>query len=102
MSSCRIGARCRACPLPGGKPAGRVAALSLTRRLPSTRPALAQVDILGLKSLAPGKPLTMTVTKATGAKFSVTLNQTMNSEQIDWFKAGSALNAMKAKLAGGA
>jgi hypothetical protein len=29
----------------------------------------------------------------------VKLNHTFNEEQIEWFKAGSALNFMKAKLA---
>jgi len=29
----------------------------------------------------------------------VTVNHTFNEEQIQWFKAGSALNLMKQKLA---
>ena len=57
------------------------------------------VDILGLAELAPGKPVTMKVTPASGdAAFEVTLNHTFNEEQIQWFKAGSALNFMKQSL----
>jgi aconitate hydratase len=59
-----------------------------------------KVDILGLASLAPGKPLTMRVHPESGAAaFDVKLNHTFNEEQIEWFKAGSALNFMKKRLA---
>jgi len=55
------------------------------------------VDIVGLAEFAPGKQLTMNVTPANGdAPFSVQLNHTFNEEQISWFRAGSALNVMKA------
>lgn len=60
-----------------------------------------KVDIVGLTTLAPGKPVTLVVHKAQGgAKVNITLNHTFNEEQIEWFKAGSALNFMKAKMAG--
>lgn len=58
-----------------------------------------RVDIVGLSSFAPGKPLTMRVHPDDGAApFEVQLNHTFNAEQIEWFKAGSALNAMKSAL----
>lgn len=57
------------------------------------------VSIHELASLTPGKPLTMTVKKTDGSAFTVTLNHTFNDQQIEWFKAGSALNSMKQKLA---
>ena len=41
----------------------------------------------------------MKVTQPSGASFSIQLNHTFNDEQIQWFKAGSALNYMKARLA---
>jgi len=50
------------------------------------------VDILGLTTLAPGKPLTLRVKKADGSSLDVQLNHTFNEGQIAWFKAGSALN----------
>jgi aconitate hydratase len=59
-----------------------------------------KVDIVGVTGLAPGKQLTLVVhPKKGGAKFEVKLNQTFNEEQIEWFKAGSALNYMKSKNA---
>lgn len=58
------------------------------------------VDIIGLSGFAPGKPLKAIVTPSSGApKFEITLNHTFNAEQIEWFKAGSALNLMKSKFA---
>lgn len=57
-----------------------------------------KVDIVGLADLAPGKPVTMVVHPEAGDAFDVTLNHTFNAEQIEWFKAGSALNAMKTAL----
>lgn len=56
-----------------------------------------RVDIVGLSAFAPGKPVTMVVHKKNGEKFNVVLNHTFNEEQIQWFKAGSALNFMKSK-----
>ena len=54
------------------------------------------ISLHGLAKLAPGVPLKMTVKKFDGSsKFEVTLNHTFNDQQISWFKAGSALNAMK-------
>ncbi|GAM20552.1 hypothetical protein SAMD00019534_037270 [Acytostelium subglobosum LB1] len=54
------------------------------------------VSIVGLKTLAPGKPLKMIVKNAkSGNEFEVVLNQTMNEGQIEWFKHGSALNFIK-------
>ena len=53
-----------------------------------------RVDILGLASLAPGKPVTMRVTKKGGATHDIELQHTFNDEQLAWFRAGSALNFM--------
>ncbi len=58
------------------------------------------IDITGLASFAPGKPLSARVIPASGAApFDIKLNHTFNAEQIEWFKAGSALNLMKSKFA---
>lgn len=57
----------------------------------------ARVSIKGLDTFAEGKPLVLLVKPADGsASFDVPVNHTFNSEQIEWFKAGSALNLMKA------
>ena len=59
------------------------------------------VAIRGLKSFAPNTPLQLIVTKKDGTELPpIQLNHTFNAEQIEWFKAGSALNLMKQKLAG--
>ena len=58
------------------------------------------IDITGLASFAPGKPLSARVLPASGAAaFDIKLNHTFNAEQIEWFKAGSALNLMKSQFA---
>lgn len=53
--------------------------------------------IKGLDSFAEGEPLTLRVTPADGGKpFDIKVQHSFNPEQIEWFKAGSALNLMKA------
>ncbi|XP_076033676.1 aconitate hydratase, mitochondrial-like [Oratosquilla oratoria] len=54
-----------------------------------------KISLLGLADLAPGKPLECKVTHPNGSTESITLNHTLNDQQITWFKAGSALNRMK-------
>lgn len=48
-----------------------------------------------LADFAPGKQLTLEVVHADGSKDMVLLNHTYNAQQIEWFKAGSALNLIK-------
>ena len=45
-------------------------------------------------NLAPGRPLTLRIRRGTGRTFDVPVNHTINELQIQWFKAGSALNLM--------
>ncbi|MCD4730898.1 MAG: aconitate hydratase, partial [Bacteroidales bacterium] len=52
-------------------------------------------DILGLKEIAPGKQLEVVIHHADGTKDEFPVNHTYNQNQIDWFKAGSALNLIK-------
>ncbi|KAJ0402080.1 hypothetical protein ATCC90586_000265 [Pythium insidiosum] len=56
-----------------------------------------KIDIIGLNDFQPGKQLTVRVTPLSGAPFEIKVNHTFNEEQIEWFKAGSALNLMKMK-----
>lgn len=51
-------------------------------------------DILGLTSFSADKPLTLVIHHKDGSQDSITVNHTYNKNQIVWFKAGSALNAM--------
>ncbi len=53
------------------------------------------IDILGLTGFTPGKPLTIALHHADGSEDSFAANHTYNQEQIEWFKAGCALNMMK-------
>lgn len=57
-----------------------------------------KISILGLSELTPGKNLKMKVTKESGDVFETELKHTFNEEQIEWFKAGSALNKIKTDL----
>ncbi|KAK9455587.1 aconitase family-domain-containing protein [Dipodascopsis uninucleata] len=56
-----------------------------------------RVDIIGVTTLAPGKNLKLVVHPANGESWETELTQTYNAEQIEWFKAGSALNNMSKK-----
>lgn len=49
---------------------------------------------LDVSGLSPGKSLEVQVKKPDGKDFTFTVNQTFNDNQITWYKAGSALNAM--------
>ena len=52
---------------------------------------------LDVKNIAPGSQVKMTLKHSDGKKDEVMLNHTMNKQQIDWFKVGSALNLMAKK-----
>ena len=53
-----------------------------------------RVSVTGLTGLAPGKPVTLAVRKPDGRALSFKVNHSLTAEQITWFKAGSALNAL--------
>jgi aconitate hydratase len=53
------------------------------------------IDVLGLKEFAPGKALTVVLNHADGTKDEFPVNHTYNQNQIEWFKAGSALNLIR-------
>ena len=59
-----------------------------------------RLSIIGLSDLAPGQPLVCVVSHEDGEEERINLRHTMNLGQIDWFKAGSAMNHMK-NTAGG-
>jgi aconitate hydratase len=56
------------------------------------------IDIIGLTSFKPGIPLTVVLNHADGSKHEIKVNHTYNEGQIEWFKAGSALNLIKASV----
>ena len=55
-----------------------------------------QIDIVGLTAFAPEKPLTLVLNHKDGSKDEISVNHTYNAQQIEWFKAGGALNMMRA------
>ena len=54
-----------------------------------------RLSIIGLANLVPGQPLVCVVAHEDGEEERINLRHTMNPGQIDWFKAGSAMNHMK-------
>ncbi|MFM6934075.1 MAG: aconitate hydratase [Flavobacteriales bacterium] len=52
-------------------------------------------DFTDLASFAPGKQITLKLNHANGSSEEILLNHTYNDSQIEWFKAGSALNLIK-------
>ena len=58
-----------------------------------------RVGILGLTTFAPGKTLTLLLQHADGTTERCELAHSYNAEQIEWFKAGSALNIIRREVA---
>ena len=58
------------------------------------------IDIVGLTSFKEGVPLTLVLNHKDGTKEEIKVNHTYNASQIEWFKAGSALNIIKAQQKG--
>lgn len=56
-----------------------------------------KIDITGLKEFSPGKPLTVIFHHKDGTSNSFHANHSYNESQIEWFKAGSALNLIRKK-----
>ncbi len=72
--------------------------LALTFADPADYDRIGESDRLavrGLADLAPGRPVTVEVTPPGGAVWSFEGLHTLSAEQIDWFRAGSALNIIR-------
>jgi len=55
------------------------------------------INFLDLKEIAPDKSLNIELVHADGSKDVITVNHSYNDGQIGWFRAGSALNLIKAQ-----
>ncbi|GAB3355560.1 aconitate hydratase [Arachidicoccus ginsenosidivorans] len=53
------------------------------------------IDILGLTTFTPEKPLTIVLHHADGTTEQFDVNHTYNEQQIEWFKHGAALNIIR-------
>jgi aconitate hydratase len=58
-----------------------------------------EIDINGLTDFAPGCPLTVKLRHKDGSVDAIIVNHTYNSQQIEWFKAGGALNVIRKQFA---
>jgi aconitate hydratase len=56
------------------------------------------IDITGLSSFVPGQPLTVVLNHADGSRDEILVNHTYNEQQIEWFKAGGALNVIRSQV----
>jgi aconitate hydratase len=56
------------------------------------------INFLDLTSFAPEKPLQLELVHADGSKDVINVNHTYNAQQIEWFKAGGALNLIRKSL----
>ena len=57
------------------------------------------IDILGLTHFAPGDQLTVVLNHKDGTKDEIKVNQSYNEQQIEWFRAGGALNVIRRNVA---
>jgi aconitate hydratase len=58
------------------------------------------IDIVGLTEFTPEVPLTVVLNHADGTTDEIKVNHSYNAQQIEWFKAGGALNIIRKQVAG--
>jgi aconitate hydratase len=56
------------------------------------------IDVLGLTGFTPGVQLTIVLTHKDGSSEEFKVNHSYNTQQIEWFKAGGALNIIRASV----
>jgi aconitate hydratase len=59
-----------------------------------------KISVHGLAGLAPDTPVSCTIHKPDGTTTDFTANHTFSHDQIEWFKAGGALNIIRQKQLG--
>jgi len=57
-----------------------------------------EFDIIGLTSFTPGVPLKVVLNHKDGTRQEFLVNHSYNAQQIEWFKAGGALNIIRASV----
>ncbi len=53
------------------------------------------IDVIGLTTFTPGEQLTLVLNHKDGSSDEIKVNQSYNEQQIEWFKAGGALNVIR-------
>jgi aconitate hydratase len=56
------------------------------------------IDVEGLMAFEPGKQLQLVLNHADGSNETIPVNHSYNAQQIHWFKAGGALNVIRAGM----
>lgn len=56
------------------------------------------LDIEGLQAMSPGKNLQLVINHSDSSNETIQVRHSYNQQQIDWFKAGGALNIIRASL----
>ncbi len=56
------------------------------------------MTLLGLTNFTPNKPLRLVLNHKNGTTDTINCNHTYNEQQIEWFKAGGALNIIRAQI----
>lgn len=56
------------------------------------------IDIVGLTTFTPNVPLTIVLHHADGSIDEIVVNHSYNAQQIEWFKAGGALNIIRRQV----
>jgi aconitate hydratase len=75
--------------------------IPLTFADPAIYDALEESDTISVLNLppVPDKPIKCVINKSDGTKVAFDAKHTFSDEQVEWFKAGSALNIVRAKVA---
>ena len=53
------------------------------------------IDIVGLDSLDPGQPVKCILNHSDGSRHEISLSHSYSKFQLEWFRAGSALNVLR-------
>ncbi len=56
-----------------------------------------RISLIGLAEIAPNRQITAVIHHADGSEDRILLDHSLNEEQVEWFKAGSALNVLRQK-----
>ena len=59
-----------------------------------------KISIIGLNNLRENQPVEVLINKSDGDHLNIKTNHSMSEDQIEWFKAGSALNLIRQKTNG--
>ncbi len=57
-----------------------------------------KIDVIGLNTFAPAVPLNIVLNHKDGTSHTIQVNHSYNAQQIEWFKAGGALNIIRASI----